>query len=121
MSHIQDSFFIDVLSVLPEEIDCYIQAPSLENSVILTMLRESEYNYYLVLHLDKINRNTFVEEEVKSSFGTNIQNIQIRKDGVLLFEGFDGVEYGAISSHMKIPKWFEEKYVPDVCTVSLEW
>lgn len=50
-----------------------------------------------------------------------IQNMQVKKDGILLFEGFDGVEFGTISKTILIPEWFKEKYIPDTCTVSMEW
>lgn len=50
-----------------------------------------------------------------------MQKIEIRQNGVLLFEGFDGCVYGTISKNAIIPKWFKEKHFPENCTLSNEW
>jgi len=121
MNRIEKSFFVDLLSILPENIDCFIQAPSLENTVIEKMLQDSEYGYYKLLQLNSANRDTFVNQEEETLFSVYIQNIQIRKEGVLLFEGFDGVEYGTISNKVQVPDYFKVKYIPDTCMISSEW
>ncbi|MGC4128200.1 MAG: hypothetical protein QM564_01275 [Bergeyella sp.] len=111
---IQPNFFlIDLLDILPEDIDCFIQAPSLENIVIKEMLQDTEYDYYKLLKLNNTNKKIFIKQELETSFSMHIQNIKINKDRVLLFEGYDGVEYGSISQNICIPDWFKEKYFPD--------
>lgn len=108
-----NSFFIDLLNILPEEIECFIQAPSLENSVIEDMLQNTDYDYFKLLLLDKAKKEKIIRQELETFFSADIQSIEIKKDGVLLFEGHDGVEFGSISKEIFIPEWFKEKYVPD--------
>ncbi len=121
MGQTTHSFLVDILNILPEKIECFIQAPSLENTVIKGMLQDSDYDYYKLLQLDKTSRNKFIKQALETSFEMYIQNIEIKENGVLLFEGFDGVEYGTISKKILIPEWFKEKYIPDTCMVSSEW
>ena len=116
-----ENLLTDRLQILPEEIECFIQAPSLENETIQNMMAVTEYDYYKLLRLSKSNRNEFINQELANSIGDYIQNIQIKQGSKLLFEGFDGIEYGTISKSVIIPEWFKEKYVPDTCMISNEW
>lgn len=121
MEQIENSFFIDVLNILPEKVECFIQAPSLDNVIIQEMFENTDYDYYKLLSLDETNKKTVLRQELETSFSIYIQSIEIKENGVLLFEGFDGVEYGTISKHILIPNWFKEKYIPDTCVVSSDW
>lgn len=116
-----NSFLIDVLNILPEKVKCFIQAPSLENSVINRLLQKSDFDYFKLLSLTKENKEVFIREEIETSFSIYIQKIEIRNNEALLFEGFDGCEYGIISKTIFIPEWFNEKYVSDICMLSNEW
>ncbi len=113
-------FLIDILKVLPEATECFIQAPSLENTLVEGMLQDLDNDRCKLLQLDKINRYKFVNQELKTSFSIYIQYIEINKNGVLLFTGFDGAEYGVISKSVFIPEWFKIKYVSDICMISSE-
>src|SRR5690606_4052343 len=121
MNNEHNNFLVDILSILQHEVECLIQAPSLENSTIQKMKESSKYDYYNVINLTEGNKEEFINEEFTNSIRNYIQNIQIRKGDSLLFEGYDGVEYGIISKHLIIPDWFIKKYVPDTCTISNEW
>ncbi len=121
MTQTGNNFLVDVLNILPEGIECFIQAPSLDNIIIEKMLQDSNYDYYKFLKLDKTNKDKFIEQELETFFGMYIQKIEIKEKGVLIFEGFDGVDYGTISKNIFIPEWFKEKYIPDTCTISNEW
>ncbi|WKW46811.1 hypothetical protein P3875_01680 [Myroides sp. JBRI-B21084] len=121
MNNEHNNFLVDILSILPNEVECLIQAPSLENSTIQKMTKKSKYDYYNLINLTEENKKDFIDEELTNSIGNFIQNIQIRKGDSLLFEGYDGVEYGVISKYLIIPDWFIKKYVPDTCTISNEW
>lgn len=46
MEQNENSFIIDVLNILPEKTECFIQAPSLENSAIKEMLQKSDFDYF---------------------------------------------------------------------------
>jgi hypothetical protein len=121
MTKARNSFLIDVLSIFPENTVCFIQAPSIENAIIERILESSEYDYYKQVHLTNENKLIFIEQELKNALGIYIQNIQIKQNEKLLFEGFDKVEYGILSSGLNIPKWFKDKYIPSICIISDEW
>lgn len=121
MTQLENKFFVDILKILPDEIDCFIQAPSLENHFIGRMLRDSDYSYYKLLNLDKTSKDEIIKQEIETSFAMFIQNIKIKVNDILLFEGFDGVEYGTLSREISIPEWFKKKYIPEVCMISTEW
>jgi len=116
-----NSFIIDVINILPEKVECFIQAPSLENSLIKEMFKKSDFDYFELLKLDKKSKVKFIKQEAETSFSVYIQKIEIKENGTLLFEGFDGLDYGLISKKISLPEWFKEKYVPDICMVSNEW
>lgn len=117
----ESNFLVAVLNILPEKVECFIQAPSLDNIIIEGMLQNSAYDYYKLLRLDEASKDRFIQQELETSFGMYIQNIEIRENGALLFKGFDGVEYGTLSKKLFIPEWFKEKYMPDTCLISSEW
>ena len=35
-----DLFLLDVLNILPPEVDCYIQAPSLDDEVVISLMNK---------------------------------------------------------------------------------
>lgn len=121
MEQIENNFLGDVLNILPEKIECFIQAPSLDNAIIEKMLQNSDFDYYKLLRLDGESKEKVIRQQVETFFGVYIQKIEIKENGILLFEGFDGVEYGTISKKIFIPEWFKEQYIPDTCIVSSEW
>lgn len=121
MMQADNNLFIDILIILPEELKCYIQAPSLENSIIEKMLHDSEFVYYKILNISNINKQDIIKQEIANPFAMFIQNIKIKDEKSLLFEGFDGVEYGTISKKLVIPEWFKKKYIPETCIISKEW
>lgn len=114
-------FFIDLLKIFPDDITCYIQAPSLENAVIKDLLKDSDYDQNKYLQFDKSIKNIIIRQEIETSFSKYLNRMQIRINGILVFEGFDGIEYGVISQKVNIPKWFADLYVPDTCMISSKW
>ena len=115
-------FFTDVLSILPIEIDLYIQSPDLEDSYLLEMIKDSDFSYYKLIHLNSQNRSRFIEELKNNCIVEYIQSIEIKKDLELLFEGYDGIESGQFSKKVSIPTWFKEKYKENWnYSISTEW
>lgn len=121
MNQTKNSLIIDILRILPESVECLIQAPSIENAIISGMLRKTDVDYFQRLFLDEQSKALFIQQEKEDSFSIYIQKIEIKKDGILLFEGFDGCDYGVISKYVDIPEWFKEKYIPNTCMVSSLW
>lgn len=115
-------FFIDVIAILPQEIDCYIQAPSLEDKIIINMMRQTEYDYYTCIHLNEANKRVFIERLRNSTVVEYFHSIEIKKDLILLFEGYDGIESGTFSKTVNIPSWFKEKYKENwIYSISKDW
>lgn len=116
------NLLLDALNVLPEEVECFIQAPSLENEVVQKMMTDSDFDYYKVVKLNNKSKKKFIDQVLAYSIADYFQNIQIKYNSKLLFEGFDGVEFGTLSKSIIIPEWFKEKYIlTGLCTVSDEW
>jgi hypothetical protein len=116
------SFIIDVFKIVPDEAVCFIQAPSIDNAEFQKLMRPSEFPYFQQITLTPSNKehlSSLVKiEHVEESF----HNLEIRHNGNLLFEGFDGMEIGAISKEMQLPSSFINKYINSgVCTISKEW
>jgi len=103
-------FFVDALAILPADIDCYIQAPSLEDKIVLNMMHKTQYDYYRCIHLDESNRRLFIQRLKQNTVVEYFNNIEIKVDKILLFEGYDGIESGRFSKTVNIPSWFKEKY-----------
>lgn len=121
MEQLENSFFIDILRILPEKVECFIQSPSLDNVIIQKMFQSTDFDYYKLIYLDETNKDKFLGEELATYFSMYIQSIEIKENGVLLFKGYDGVEFGTISKKISIPEWFKEKYIPDTCIISSDW
>ncbi len=114
-------FFIDLLKIFPDDIICYMQAPCLENPVIQNLWKDSDYDHNKYLQFDQSVKNIIIRQEIETSFSEYINRMQIRIKGILVFEGFDGIEYGVISQMVNIPKWFADLYVPETCMISSKW
>lgn len=122
MSSDNSSLLISVLKILPKEIDCYIQAPSLEDETILSMMSETEYPYYKLIKVNNLNKEIFINHLNIHSVIEYIQNIELKNGNEILFQGFDGVEFGIISKFIRIPEWFKEKYInTGDCNISNDW
>lgn len=121
MNNIQ-SLLLDVITILPNEIDCYIQAPSLEDDVILSLMNTTKNDYYKCIKLTGPAKDIFMERIVNFQIEGYFQSIEIRLNEKLLFEGYDGVEFGIISNTIRIPQWFVNKYLKTgMCSTAKDW
>ncbi|WP_418264584.1 hypothetical protein [Flavobacterium faecale] len=119
---IEKDFFIDTLKIMPENSICYLQAPNLSSKLLLRVLQDSEYEYYLKIKLDNLNRKLLINCILSENIQEDLQSIEIKKDDELLFEGFDGVEYGTISNKLKLTEDYIKKYInDDFCNISNDW
>lgn len=117
-------FFLDLLKILPQEVTCFIQAPSIEDEGILNMMKYSETRSSKYVNLNLLNRTSFIKlfennpDLTQYFHSIEIDSINDKK----LFEGWDGVEYGHISKDIEIPNWFKEKYFDkEMYHISDEW
>ena len=117
-------FLIDVLNILPQEVDCFIKAPSLDDEIIIKMMVDSEVDHCKLIKLNSFTRDIFIER-IKNNPDViqYFHSLEIKSfDNKKLFEAWDGVEYGAFSKEIKIPDWFEEKYFnKEMYYTSDEW
>lgn len=116
------SYTIDIFNILPNEASCFIQAPNLEDPEILMLMLPTQFEYYKEIKLTDSNKKKIIEKVTTQNIEEDFQSIEIRHKNQLLFEGYDGMEYGTISKAFKLPIWFIEKYIKsEMCGVSKEW
>lgn len=118
---LEKSFIIDVINLMPEESIALMQAPSLEVASIVERMEKTEFEYYNSLSLSKENKELLIQEIINNDIQDHIHSIEIRNNGQLLFEGFDGVEFGTISKHINLPVDFSKYITEEICTISNEW
>ena len=116
------TYFIDIINLVPDNSVCFIQAPSLENSQLLNLVSASPVEYYKQIILTESNKeslNKIVEVENCEEY---FQSVEIKFRGKLLFEGYDGMGYGTISKDLKLPDSFVTAHKnKEIYTVSTEW
>lgn len=116
------SYTIDILKILPNEASCFIQAPNLEDSEILTLMQDTQFEYYKVIKLTDANKKKLIEKVAAQNIIEDFQSLEIRYNNQLLFEGYDSMEYGTISKTVELPIWFIDKYLKrEMFTVSKDW
>lgn len=116
------SYTQDILKIVPNDARFLIQAPNLEDSAILKIMLPTEFDYFKEIKLTALNRNTLIERILNSDIEDDFQSIEIRLDDNLLFEGYDGMQYGTITSKLELPTWFVKKYIEnDLCNISNSW
>lgn len=80
----------------------------------------SPNNYTLIL-------TDIVRDKLKAIIDTenlqeHIYRLEISARGILLFEGYDGLEFGTISKAFALPHDFVRKYIKDdMCVISKDW
>lgn len=116
-------FFIDVLKVLPDELDCFIGTYDLDDSMALSLMSDISDNAFdKYIRLNYQSKNLFIERLVKATIVEYFQIIEIKKNSLLLFRGYDGIESGSISNTILMPDWFKQKYKEGWdFTISKDW
>lgn len=118
-----EMFFVDVLRIFPDELDCFIGTYDIDDSIALSLMNDindSIFDKYI--HLNQQNKNLFIERLTKATIVEYFQVLEIKKDSFLLFRGYDGIESGSISNTIIIPDWFKQKYKENwTYTISKDW
>src|SRR5688572_5643889 len=97
------NFFLDVLNILPNPIECYIQAPSLDDNFILSQFEDTEYPYYKLFKFNNQTTDEFIKRVINNNVLHYFQSMEIRQKNNLLFKGYDGIEFGEISKNINVP------------------
>ena len=72
--------------------------------------------------LSKTNKEKIISQELVSAISAYVQSMEIRTGGKKVFEGYDGIKYGAISKDVVVPDWFKGRYISaGLCDVSIYW
>jgi hypothetical protein len=116
------NFFIDVLNLVPIDSLLLIQTPHKEALDILDNLVVESNDVYKVVPLTETNRTILLNASKDQDIQHFFQSIAVRYKATLIFEGYDGMEYGLISKNFSLPDDFKQKYVKgDMCGISKDW
>jgi hypothetical protein len=117
------SYIIDVINLVPVNSILFVQAPSIENSGILNLMQPSSFEYYKQILLSQLNKRLLIEIISNENIEVYFQSIEIRFNEQLLFEAYDGMEFGTMSKKLRLTDQFTESYIysKKMCIVSSEW
>jgi hypothetical protein len=121
MEFTHNQFLVDVLLLLPDDLECLLQAPSLDIPEIEQMFKPSSSQSFPVIIANSEIKVKMILLEKQLNWSMFINRIEIKSEDKLLFEGYDGVEFGVISNSLEIPDWFSSKYIPEYCNISGAW
>jgi hypothetical protein len=72
--------------------------------------------------LDESNQKILLEWNENDDFLDFVERLEIVKGDKLLFEGYDGMEFGTISKYVDIKEAFRKHYINgDSCIISENW
>ena len=116
------SYTIDIIKLVPDNAILFIQAPSNETPDFLQLLEQSPYQYYKQVILSPQNKKALIDLISTQEVQMDFQSIEIRLNNMLLFEGYDGMEYGTISKTVDLTEDFRKNYLKtEMFHVSSEW
>jgi hypothetical protein len=116
------TFITEVINLVPQDSICFIQAPSIESLTYLELVTASSFDYYKQIILTGSNKRLLGKVIADENIEEFFQSIQIRFNDKLLFEGYDGMEYGIISKTLPLTDFFKKNLIDKkLCVVSEEW
>jgi len=88
-------------------------------------LKGMDFNYsngaYHVI-LDEGNRKRLLEWDEDNNILDFVERLEIVRGEKLLFEGYDGMEFGTLSKTVIIDQAFHSNYLDkDICIISKDW
>lgn len=120
--HNSEAFFIDVLNILPNDVECFVQSTFTKYNFEIDLLFNTEDDFIKLIKFNERSKRIFFEIAKSNCLVETFNKIDIMQNGNRLFQGYDGVEFGIFSKAVTIPEWFKEKYtIQDVYGVSNEW
>jgi len=106
---------------MPLNADCYIQSPHEEFIKAIIGINYVQDEIYIKIKLTEENKTILLRITVES-LEEYIQSAKIKYNGELLFEAYDGFEYGILSKRFNIENSIlKEIVVQGNCTISKEW
>jgi hypothetical protein len=96
--------------------------PSIEDYEFQQIMQSDKFPYFHQIILTCENKERLSELVHLKQIEVYFHRLEIRQDGNLLFEAFDGMEIGTVSEKFNLPDEFITKYInPGMLTVSSEW
>lgn len=116
------NYFIDVLNLIPNGSFLLIQTPHKEALDTLRNLVVESNDVYEVVPLTETNRTILLNASKDHDIQHFFQSLEVKYKQKLIFEGYDGMEYGLVSKNFLLPNDFKSKYVEgDMCDISKHW
>lgn len=116
------SYLIEIVNLVPDDSIFYVQAPSCDHINYIKLVTNSKFPYYNQVTLTLSNKKSLIDLIVNDNIVDYFQSIEIRLNEVLLFEGYDGMEYGTISQNLRLTETFIHNFIKkDMCIVSTDW
>jgi hypothetical protein len=117
----EQQFFIAVLKLMPDNSIVYMQAWSIKSTIISELLVQSEDPALQRMQLNSESRAKLIAETINDRLPQYVSYIEIRKDGMILFKAYDGVEIGDISQEIPVTEEFIKNFVTTkMCAVVSE-
>lgn len=104
------SFFIDIIQLVPEGSICLIQAPSIDDYEFQQVMKPSEFPYFQQIVLTAENKQLLCELAEHKQVEEYFHSLKIRQEEDFLFEAYDGMEIGTFSKKFQLPSDFINKY-----------
>jgi hypothetical protein len=115
-------YFIDVLKIVPTNSFIYIQSPHNEILSVLNSMKPRKDGVYTVVQLTNQNRDLLIEATKEKHIQDFIHSLEIRFEDKLIFEGWDGMDYGEISKTIPLTQEFMKNYIEgQMCIISSSW
>ncbi|RYZ86114.1 MAG: hypothetical protein EOP04_14505 [Proteobacteria bacterium] len=105
-------FILDVIQIVPDHILCWVQAPSLENTLFLSIFSDSG-SWYRELLLSDLGKSKFSQLVEQPDVLDYFQSLEISVERKIIFKAYDGMEFGQFHKSVNLPVDFTAKYGED--------
>ena len=97
------TFFFDIIQLVPVGSVCFIQAPSLDDFEYQQVMQSSPFPYFQHVVLTAENKERLSKLVKLKQLEKYFHSLEVRVEGNLLLEAFDGMEIGTFSKKFKLP------------------
>jgi hypothetical protein len=114
-------FFKTIINIMPTNSECFIQSPHREFVDAIKMGEYEIANLYIQISLSEKNRQVLTQI-ANHDIQDYIQYFKIISAEGLLFEGFDGFEFGLVSRQLSHLRPVLQKFIDlEYCAFASDW